>query len=251
MIVRLVTPAISASSLWLNPRTKRSSASGEGFRRPGGKLRGLPVKLRCKESSGRTPRDKWDIAQLGSDFGAAGQATWAETFAARIFGAALIEQPEFISQIRAIREGASVDELAARYVRRKQGRRVDAVAAYLRTGAAADPHRTEEIAKSRVLSVGSRAWWPDGPRQPGQPQRNLRAEAVRSIEEGAFRVARRGAGQCVKLDCCEWRGAKLARDAASDHCTAHADLDRRSRYFVELDRRFWRDLLPAVLDRRW
>jgi hypothetical protein len=65
--------------------------------------------------------DKWDIARLGSAHGEAGQATWAQTYAARAFGASLIEQPEFVAQIQSLRAGASVHEMAARYIRRDQG----------------------------------------------------------------------------------------------------------------------------------
>jgi hypothetical protein len=161
----------------------------------------------------------------------------------------LIEQPEFIDQIRAIREGMAVEEIAARYVRRNQGRRVEAVAVFLQDGrhGRTAPHggdrqvQRNERRQRRV--VGRRA-----PRAR-TAERNLRSEAVRSIEEGAMRVARRGAGRCVKLDCCHFRGAKLRDEHGGDHCSLHRSLDLRSRYFVEVDRRFWRDLLLAVLDR--
>lgn len=156
-------------------------------------------------------------------------------------------QPELVDRIRAIRAGAPVHDIAERYVRRAQGRRVEAVAVFLGIGADAEPHPTEAIAKSRLRNVGGRAWWIDGGREPGQPLRNLRTEAIDSIAEGALRVARRGAKRCVKPDCCDGRGAKLANDAEGDHCSAHAALDGRLRYFVEVDRRFWRDLLPAVV----
>jgi hypothetical protein len=202
-------------------------------------------------ASTRFPSDKWDLARLGADFGAAGQATWAETYAARLFAVALIEQPEFVEHTRAIRSGTSADVLAARYVRRAQGRRVEAVAIFLRAAAAAEPHAREVHAKARVLNVGTRAWWSDGRREPGQPQRNLRPDAMSTLEYAAVRLARRGAGRCTHADCAGWRGAKLASDRSADHCAEHAWMDRQPRRFVECDRAFFRALLPAVLDRRW
>jgi len=203
--------------------------------------------------SGRIAPDKWDLARLGSSFGDAGQATWAQTFAARTFGSALIEQPEFAEQVHAMRSGlASPHELARRYVRRDQGgRRVEAVRVFLEVARSAEPYRNEALAKAAVLNVGNRAWSVDGPRQAGQPRRNLRPEAVAAIEYGAIRVARRGVGRCAHPDCCNWRGARLAADTSSDHCGQHAFLDRRPRRFVEVDRPFWRALLPLVLDGRW
>jgi hypothetical protein len=197
--------------------------------------------------SNRTAAFNWDIARLHSDVGRSGQATWAETYAARALGLALIEQPEFWDHVEAIRAGTPAEDVARRYVRRDQSRRVKTVAAYLERATSASPsadHRDEEQA---VWSTGLRAWTVDGRLEPGQPQRNLRTDMIETIALGALRVARRGAGRCADPSCCDGVGARLAADNRTGLCGPCAAKPRRAREMDEAERALFDAATPVVL----
>lgn len=179
--------------------------------------------------------------------GRRGQATWAETYAARALGSALTEQPELWDHVAAIRAGTPADDLARRYVRRDQGRRVETVAAYLERAANATPTADHRFEKGAVWNTGLRAWTVDGQLEPGQPQRNLRADTIETIALGALRVARRGAGRCADASCRGGEGARLAADNRTGLCGPCAAKPRRPREMDDAERALFTAATPVVL----
>jgi len=172
-----------------------------------------------------------------------GQAAWAETFAARAFGVVLTEHEEFWEHVAELEADRSAGERLARlYVRRDQGGRVAAVRTYLeRAAEVAEMGRDYQC--MRAWATGGRAWWDDAPLEPGQPvQLPLRPDVVQTITFGAYRVARRGAGRCVALQCQELRGPNRG-----EYCARCATESRRPREAEEGERALFDALIPAVL----
>ncbi len=165
-------------------------------------------------------------------------------------GSALTLHEEFFTHVAEIRAGADPSRVAARYIRRDQGQRVRALSLFFEIAAEAEPHPDHRHVKTAVWNVGMKAWWVDGPLEPGQPQRALRWDVVDTFSLAAIRVARRGAGRCAQPECAAGRGAKLASDTRGDHCRAHEWLDRKPRAFVEIDRALFDSLVPLLLDER-
>jgi hypothetical protein len=173
--------------------------------------------------------DNWDIARLPPSEGRSGQAAWAETFAARALGIALANQPDFWDDVDRIRQGESALAIARRYVRRDQSRRAELISVYLQRAADAAPHPDHRFETAALLAIGQRAWWPDAPLDPGQPQRNLRRDVIETIEMGALRVARRPARRCADPDCGDPHGGALGRYNDDDYCGPCKDAVRQQR----------------------
>jgi len=173
---------------------------------------------------------------------------WAETYAARALGSALTEQPEFWDHVAAIRAGTPAGDVARRYVRRDQSRRVETVAAYLERAASATPSADHRPEKEAIWNTGLRMWTVDGQLQPGQPQRNLRTDTIETIALGALRVARRGAGRCTDPSCCDGQGARLAADNHCGLCVPCAAKPPRPRREMEdAERALFDAATPVVL----
>jgi hypothetical protein len=189
----------------------------------------------------------WDIARLHSDEGRSAQATWAETYGARALGLALTEQPEFWDDVAAIRAGTPAGDVARRYVRRDQARRVETVAAYLERAANVTPSADHRFEKAAVWNTGRRAWTVDGQLEPGQPRRNLQTDTIETIDLGALRVARRGAGRCADPSCCGGEGARLAADNRNGLCGPCAAKPRRPREMDDAERALFDAATPVVL----
>lgn len=167
-------------------------------------------------ASRRSEAANWDIRQGPVDGSRAGISAWVERFPALTLGLAVTARPEFWDHVATIRDGASADEVARRYIRRDQGRRRELITTLLERAAESPDDTT---AKLRVLNAGLNAYFVDGVPDPSRPQRALRADALRKLEIGAVRVARRGAGRCVADDCPTDGGAVLAHDGSRrDYC---------------------------------
>jgi len=167
---------------------------------------------------------------------------------------ALTAQGEFWNHVDELRADPGAGErLARHYVRRDPGGRVAAVQIYLERAAAVERTGDRRYEKMAVWGTGLRAWFVDGSLEPGQPVRNLRADAVETIAVGAYRVARRGAGRCAVRDCYvdpitrKWCGQKLASDHHGDYCAGCAVALPRPRERQEAERALFNAVIPVVL----
>jgi hypothetical protein len=153
------------------------------------------------------------------EHGAVALAAQARHMPALLLADALTNQREFWEQVRVIQNGDQTpEEVAQRYVRRDQGRRLELVAHLLRTAAAAPDQRA-----AGLLGCGGAAYSVNGEVLPQDAKRALKAGALLTFRDAGLRIARRGAGRCVALDCPVGKGALLANDGVSrDYCASCA-----------------------------
>jgi hypothetical protein len=196
----------------------------------------------------RSKAANWDIRQGPVEGSRVGTSAWVERFPAWALGLALTAQQEFWDQVASIRDGAKAEEIARRYIRRDQGRRLDLIVTLLKRAAEAPD---DTAAKIRVWNAGVSAYTVDGVPSTSSPQRALRADALRTLEIGAVRVARRGAGRCVAQDCPAEGGTVLACDGLRrDFCAVCEDRLPPSlkRSASEAERALFDGAIPLVLD---
>lgn len=160
----------------------------------------------------RSEAPNWDIRRGPDEDSRAGISAWVERFPARTLCLALTWQPEFWEHVASIRDGAKADELARRYIRRDQGRRLELIATLLERAAEA-PDDSE--ARMRMWNAGLTAYTVDGVPSTSSPQRALRPDALMRFGIGATSIARRGAGRCVADDCPDRRRDGLGERRAS------------------------------------
>lgn len=99
------------------------------------------------------------------------------------------------------------------YIPRDQGRRRELVETYLLEVA---ERPAGGRARVRLLGFGTVAYAVEGSPSTGAPRRALRLDALATLQVGALRVARRGAGRCAAGDCPETGGRHLS--GGSGHC---------------------------------
>jgi hypothetical protein len=168
----------------------------------------------------RSEATNWDIRQGPVEGSRAGTSAWVERFPVLTLGLALTTQREFLDQVASIRAGANPEQIARRYIRRNQGRRLELITALLeRAAEVPDDTMEQRRTRRRAMTAGANAYVEDGVPGPAAPQRSLRWDALRTLEIGAIRIARRGAGRCVAYDCPTDGGTVLAHDGlARDYC---------------------------------
>lgn len=154
----------------------------------------------------------FSLSRLDPNEARTARETWTVTAASRFLGAALSEEPvfwELVADVRAAR--LDFGAVAARFVP-YHGRRRVLVGHFVRTAVARRPHRpgSEAPARTALLNVGTRAWWPEAPvaergaaRAPGQSRVyvDLREDRAATFARAAVAVARRGARRCAEPAC--------------------------------------------------
>jgi hypothetical protein len=200
----------------------------------------------------RSEAANWDIRQGPVEGSRAGKSAWVERFPTWALGLALTAQPEFWDHVARIRDGAKADELARRYIRRNQGRRLELIATLLGRAAEAPD---DTAAKIRIWNAGLNAYSVDGVPNTSSPQRALRGpDALKTLGIAAVRVARRGAGRCGAYDCPTDSGTVLASDGyRRDLCAACEDRvppslkESASTTAIEAERALFNGAIPFVL----
>jgi hypothetical protein len=129
----------------------------------------------------------WDIRQGPVEGSRAGTSAWVERFPTWALGLALTAQAEFWDHVASIRDGAKPDEIARRYIRRNQGRRLELISTLLERAAEASD---DTAAKIRIWNAGLNAYSVDGVPNTSSPQRALRGpDALKTLGIAAVRVA--------------------------------------------------------------
>jgi hypothetical protein len=148
---------------------------------------------------------------------------------AAILGAVLLEHDGFIAKVEFLSaisdpgERAEAARAEARGYVLKAGPYLDVVAELLLLAAGVPPlwRRTQ------IANRGRSAFWAEDDR-PSERRRQRIRDRTQMLVEGATRIARRGAGECIEcgdpLGGLYWRGT--GRKSRRNYCTRHEGLER-------------------------
>jgi hypothetical protein len=151
----------------------------------------MPETIALQASRNRRHKPHPEIADLSPRE----RASEAAAIPAAILGGVLGRDVQFMRAVAAVRADVSaVDSIARSYVP-KAGRGRDVVARML---AAAGSEPTDALAVARLTNLSPAVVWA-GPRHDGDRARWVRGQA--NHQDAAHRLARRGAGLCLDLEC--------------------------------------------------